>query len=145
MRTFLAAATLALLALSGCGERGSVSDQVKAAISDMETLGEAGDRGGFMDYVTEDFQGQGGTLTRDDFNRLLLLQWNQNRRIGAQLFPVEVTELGPTLATARFRMLLTGGAGWLPERGQLFDVETSWQKEGGDWKLWRATWQSASF
>jgi hypothetical protein len=141
--TVLLGTALAAL-LSACGEEVSVSEQVKAAIAEMEKLGESGERGAFMDFITADFQGQGGQLTHDDFGRLLVLQWNQNRRINAQLFPIDVTELGPTLATAKFRMLLTGGSGWLPERGQLYEVETSWQKEDGDWKLWQATWAPVS-
>lgn len=143
MRRFILCVLLGF-ALAKCAGEGSVSDQVKAALAEMEELGESGDRAGFMDFVTEDFQGQGGAMTRDDFGRLLVFQWNNNRRINAQLFPVEVTELGPTLATAKFRVLLTGGTGWLPERGQVYDVETSWQKEDGEWMLWRAAWAPVS-
>lgn len=129
--------------LAGCSEPPSVEQQVVAAIQELEALGEAGDRGGFMDGVAEDFQGQGGAMTRDEFGALLVLQWNQHRRIRAQLFPIEVTELGPALATAQFRVLLTGGGGLIPESGRLYDVETTWSAEGGDWLLWRASWASA--
>lgn len=129
------------LSLAACGGEVSVTEQVKAAIAELEALGEEGNRSGFMDRVTEDFQGQGGTLTRDDFGSMLVLQWSQHRRISAQLFTIEVTELGPTLATAKFRVLLTGGAGLIPESGQMYAVETSWQAADGQWQLFRASWE----
>jgi hypothetical protein len=40
-------------------------------------------------------------------------------------------------------VLLTGGAGLLPETGQLYEVETRWLREGSDWQLWQAQWKAA--
>lgn len=42
---------------------------------------------------------------------------------------------------AHFRILVTGGAGLLPESGQLYEVETGWIRDGGDWLLDKAEWQ----
>ena len=131
--------------VSACDGPPSVTEQVKAAIAELEELGEAGERSAFLERLTEDFQGQGGpgnVFSRDEFGTFLALQWSQHRRISAQLFPIEVTELGPGLATAKFRVLLTGGAGLIPDSGQMYAVETSWQLEDGDWLLWRCSWTS---
>jgi hypothetical protein len=144
MRPWRSLCLLACLALmAGCGGEPSVEDQVRAAIAQMEELGEEGDRSGFLDMLTDDYQGQDGRYNKDEFGKFLMLQWSQHRRIRAQLFPVTVTELGPNLATASFRVLLTGGAGLLPETGQLYEVETRWLREGSDWQLWQAQWKAA--
>ncbi len=133
---------LAILLLTACGPSGSTEDQIKATIAAMETAAEAGERGAFLDQVADGFQGQSGGMTRDDFARYLFLQLNERRRVEARVFPVAVDVQGPNLAIARFNVLLTGGAGLIPEDGQLFSVETEWVLEGGDWLLWRADWRA---
>ena len=46
------------------------------------------------------------------------------------------------MANAQFQILVTGGGGLLPERGQLFAVKTYWQRIDGDWMLIKADWQA---
>ena len=42
----------------------------------------------------------------------------------------------------RFDAAVTGGAGGLlPQSGQVYDVETGWRLEGGEWRLVNAEWQ----
>jgi hypothetical protein len=60
----------------------------------------------------------------------------------AQFFPIYVQEAGNDLATAHFRILVTGGGGLLPDNGQLFEVETEWLREGSDWMLSKADWEA---
>lgn len=134
---------LMIWALVGCGDPASVEDQVRSVIAEMEEAGEAGERGRFMQHVADDFRGQGGEMGRDDFRAYLALQWNQNQRLHAQLFPVTVEPVGDDEARAEFRVLLTGGRGLIPERGQLYDVETWWRLEGDDWRLSAANWSIA--
>ncbi len=140
----LALATLAplLLLLAACGPSGTIEDQVRERIAAMEAAGEAGERLAFMGFVADGFQAQGDSMSRDDFRRFMFLQMNQQRRIQAQLFPITVDVQGPNLAIARFKALVTGGGGLIPDDGQLFDVETEWVFEDGDWLLWRADWQA---
>ena len=40
------------------------------------------------------------------------------------------------------KILVTGGGGLLPERGQLFAVETHWRRIEGDWMLTEANWEA---
>ena len=136
----LAVFLAAVLGLVACAPGGTVAEQIEANIAAMEAAGEAGERGAFMDFVADGFEAQEGGMTRDDFRRFLFLQFNQQRRIRAQLFPITVVEQGPNLAEARFNVLVTGGAGLIPDDGQLFSVRTAWVLEGGDWLLWRADW-----
>ena len=130
-----AAATLA-----ACGQPLTVEQQVIATIRQMEEKIENGERRPFMEYISEDFTGQDGRMTRDEVRALVVMQLNRHHRLHAQLFPIFVTETGEGRAEARFRALITGGPGWFPESGQVYDFETSWRDEGGDWLLEAARW-----
>ena len=121
----------------------SPDDEVKLrqAIATMEEAGEAGEIGRFMEFVAEDFVGSEAGMARADLRRLLLLQLRRNARVSALVSNVEV-ELFEDRATLNCLALLTGGpSGWLPDRGQLYVIETGWRKEGGDWLLIQANWQ----
>ncbi|KAA9132002.1 hypothetical protein F3N42_07475 [Marinihelvus fidelis] len=119
----------------------SVEDQVRATIDAMETAAEEGAPIAFMGHVAEDFEGRNGQMQRQDFMRFMTLQINRHSRIRAQLFPITVTDDGGNFATATFKVLVTGGGSLIPEEGQVYDVETTWIREGGDWLLWRADWR----
>jgi hypothetical protein len=140
----LAGILLALAVLAGCGREPTLEQQIIAAITEMESYGEEGRRGDFMAMVHDAFTGQGGVMTRDEFRLFMILQWNQNQRLQAQLFPIHVTDLGQDQASARFRALITGGRGLIPERGQLYEISTVWVLEGGDWLLLNADWTPAA-
>ena len=141
----LQAAAATLLALTGCEDERTLEQQIIAVINEMEENGEAGRRGAFMARVHESFTGQHGSMTRDEFRRFMVLQWNQNSKLHARLFPISVTEDWDQQASARFKVLVTGGRGLLPERGQVFEVFTIWQLDGGDWLLLRADWTPVDF
>jgi len=138
----LPAATFAcFLLLTACGEEPTLEQQVIAAILEMEEHVENAHRGEFMEMVAEGFSGQHGALGRNEFRQYMFLQWNENQRLYAQLFPIYVEQLDTDKAVARFRALITGGRGLLPERGELYEIETGWQKLDGDWLLTSANWQ----
>lgn len=139
---FAISLALAVLLLSGCSEKLSVEQQVIATIRNMEYAAEEGLHLEFMGYVADSFGAQHGSMDRREFHRFMIFQINQNRRLRAQLFPVFVKETGEATASAHFRVLVTGGAGLLPENGQLFEVETQWLREGNDWLLLQAGWEA---
>ena len=133
---------LAILLLAGCGENLSVEQQIIATLEAMEDAAEEGEHFKFMGYVADSFAGQYGSMDRRAFHRFMIYQINQNRRLHAQFFPIHVRESGDDRAFAHFRLLVTGGSGLLPERGQLFEVETQWLRDGGDWMLEKADWEA---
>ena len=126
--------------LPACSRELTVEQQIIATIRTMEAHVEAGERRPFMDYITEDFSGQDGSMTRDQVRAMMVYQMNRNRRLQAQLFPIQVTGTSDTTATALFSALVTGGRNWLPERGRVFDFETHWILLDGDWRLQSAKW-----
>ncbi len=134
--------TLVVLLLLACAETISVEQQIIATLRDMEDAAENGEHRKFMGYVADEFRAQHGSMERRDFHRFMIFQINQNRRLHAQFFPIHVQESATGLATAHFRLLVTGGGNLLPERGQLFEVETQWIQTGGDWMLNKAEWEA---
>lgn len=141
MRLLLFAVLTAML-LVGCGEKLTVEQQVIATLRNMEAAAEEGLHLEFMGYVSDAFGGQQGSMDRREFHRFMIFQINENRRLQAQFFPIFVNETGEDAASAKFRLLVTGGAGLLPERGQLFEVETQWLRDGSNWLLTEANWES---
>lgn len=135
------AIVLAGLSLSGCGEEPSVEQQVIASLEHMEQSAEEGRHLDFMAYVADDFSGQYGGMDRREFHRFMIFQMSENRRLHAQFFPIHVQQTGERQASAQFNILVTGGGGLLPERGQLFEVETNWIRDGSDWLLSKADWE----
>ena len=133
---------LAILVLAGCAEKLSVEQQIIATLRTMEADAEAGNHLDFMANIADAFKGQQGSLDRREFHRFMIYQINQHRRLQAQFFPIYVTETGEGLASAHFKILVTGGAGLLPESGQLFEVESRWIRDGGDWLLSGADWEA---
>lgn len=131
----------ALLGLSACSQPLTVEQQVIAVIREMEARIEALERRPFMSHLTDDFTAQDGRMNRDQFNALVLYYLRRYQRLNAQLLPIHVSADGENAASARFRVLVTGGDGWLPESGQIYQVETRWRREGGDWLLYTAHWQ----
>lgn len=133
---------LAVFLLAACGEKLSVEQQIIATLRNMEYAAEEGQHLEFMTYIADPFSGQQGSLDRREFHRFMIFQINQNRRLQAQFFPIYVQEVDENTASAHFKLLVTGGAGLLPENGQLFEVETQWQRDGGDWLLDGAEWEA---
>ena len=135
-------AALAVLLLVACGEKLSVEQQIIATLQVMEEAAEQGEHFEFMGYVANSFSGQYGSMDRREFHRFMIFQINQNRRLHAQFFPIYVQESSKDLASAHFKLLVTGGAGLLPESGRLFEVKTQWQRDGSDWMLEKAEWEA---
>jgi len=132
---------LAAVALVSCGQKLTVEQQVIATLRNMEAAAAVVHHMDFMDYVADDFSARQGAMGRLEFHRFMIFQINQHRRLQAQFFPIYVTETGEDSASAHFKLLVTGGAGLLPDSGQLFEVETEWERDGGDWLLKGADWE----
>ena len=141
---FVFCLALAVMTLASCGKKLTVEQQIIATLRDMETAAEEGRHLDFMENVSDDFSARQGSMGRLEFHRFMIFQINQHRRLQAQFFPIYVSETGGDTASAHFKLLVTGGAGMLPERGQLFEVETKWIRDGGDWLLGEADWEPVS-
>lgn len=101
---------------------------------------EQGDPGAFLDAVAEDFTRESGAFGKQDAKRTLLAAYLRNEKIRVNAVVTDVRVEGDR-AFARIRVLATGGAGLLPERGQTWDIDSAWRREGGQWKVFNAEWR----
>ena len=144
----IASCILSGLLLNACGKQFSVEQHIIANLEHMEAAAEDGRHLDFMGYVAKNFGGQYGSMDRREFHRFMIFQINENRRLHATFFPILVRQDPQdngneiSAASAQFRLLVTGGGGLLPERGQLFEVKTNWILESGDWLLLSADWET---
>ncbi len=132
---------LSVMILSACSPPLTVSQQVIATIREMEVRIENGELRSFMSHIAEDFNGQKGRLDYRQLRALVIYQLNRHQRLHAQLFPINVNETGEDTASAEFRALISGGPGWIPDQGQLYNFETLWQYRSGEWELISASWK----
>lgn len=134
-------AGLLLCLITGCTPAGPEA-QIRAALEAMEQAGEAGEIGSFMEWVAEDFVGNSAAMGRAELRRLLLVQLRKSARVSAVASNIQVEVQSDDRATASMALLLTGGPkGWLPDRGQLYAIQTGWRKDDGDWVLIQAQWE----
>jgi hypothetical protein len=111
----------------------------------LEQLAEAieqHDRQTIVQQLTGDFRTTQGLLPQD-INRMLFVQFRQNKQIQVFLNDIDV-ELMPVTADVELEVLLLGSSQWLPERGQRYQVRMRWQKQEEEWRLARLDWQPVS-
>jgi hypothetical protein len=135
----LAAAVLLALALAACG-RGDPERELRATIESMAKAIEQRDPGGFLDAVADDFSRESGAFGKQDVTRVLAGVYLRNERIDLAAVVTEVRIEGQR-AFAKVRVVATGGAGLLPERGQAWEFDSAWRRDGGRWKVFNAEWR----
>lgn len=131
---------LALFAvfIGACGTQ-SPEVAIRREISAMQVAIEKREPAGFLKYVTEDFQGQGGQVDRNTLRGVLAAQLMGHDRVAVTLGVPDVAVHGDR-ATVKVSALVVGGQ-WLPEHGQTLEIESGWAREGNEWKCYAATWK----
>lgn len=140
------ATTRALVLAVACGwlllpacSRTSPEHALRETMQSIELAMEQGDASQVEDYLADDFVGPGG-MDRDAARRLAALAFLRHRDVGVTLGLLDVSVL-PEHATVRFTAALTGGSGRaLPDAARIYQVETGWRLEDGDWQLTSARW-----
>ena len=96
----------------------------------------------FLDSISDDFARESGAFGKQDVKRLLVAAYLRNEKISVNAVVTDVRIDGDR-ARAKVRVFATGGAGLLPERGQSWDFDSVWRREGGRWKVYNAEWTEA--
>ncbi len=138
-RVAFTALVFALVAFLGACAKEPPEAALRATIAAMQAAAESRDADALAESVSAEFVGPGG-MDRDQFRRTMAVAWLRDKNVGVQLGPLDVALAGEG-ARVEFTAGTTGGAGWLPDRGQLYRVRTGWRLEGGDWKLVSASWE----
>lgn len=136
----VALAALLACALAGCA--GDTPEQrLRATMSELQQAVEARDAGGIRALLADDFVGSRG-LDRDGAVGMARVAFLRHRQVGvAVVGPLDV-RMQPGHASVRFDAALTGGSGrLLPDAARLYEVETGWRLEDGEWRLTSATWE----
>ena len=141
VRAFAIGCALALVAVfaTGCS-RSDPEREIRATIGRMAQSVEKRDPGTFLDAIAEDFSRESGAFGKQDAKRTLLAAYLRNEKITVSAVVTDVRVEGDR-ALARVRVIATGGAGLLPERGQTWDFDSAWRREGGQWKVFNAEWR----
>ncbi|WP_449448278.1 nuclear transport factor 2 family protein [Thermomonas brevis] len=141
-RLFAALVAASLLLAGGCAKQAPEA-AVRAQVQALQGAIDARDPGAVHALLADDFIGNDG-LDKRGARQLAAGVFLRYRDVGARLGPVEVELRGDADAIARFTVLATGGSGgFLPERGQVYAVQTGWRRVDGEWRLRSAQWQAA--
>jgi hypothetical protein len=130
---------LAFVAFAGCRHTPDET-RVREAIASTEQAAEQADAGGAVEALSDDFDGNGGQLARNDIANLIRLARLRGEHVGVTLGPISVERRGERLV-ADFTVTLTQGARLLPNAAGVYQVETAWRRDGNDWRCYSATWK----
>lgn len=135
------ASLVSLLLLAAC-TRGDPETALRATVADLQAALEERDAAAMQQHLADDFIGNQG-LDRDGARRMAAAYVLRHRDVGVSTGPLEVA-LADAHATVRFTAMLRGGSGrLLPDAAQVYDVETGWRLDDGEWKLASARWTPA--
>ncbi|GHB94007.1 nuclear transport factor 2 family protein [Thermomonas carbonis] len=129
----------ACLLLSACA-KDDPEQAVRLQVQAMQAAIDARNAGDVEDLLAQDFVGNDG-MDRRAIRRLAAGVFLRHKDVAAKLGPVSVELRGDRDAIAHFSVLATGGSGgFLPESGQVYQVESGWRLVDGEWHLLNATW-----
>ena len=116
--------------------------ELRAVVAAMARSIEQREPAAFLDSVSDDFARESGAFGKQDVKRLLAGVYLRNEKINVNAVVTDV-RIDGNRARAKVRVLATGGAGLLPERGQGWDFDSIWRRESGRWKVYNAEWTEA--
>ena len=132
----------ALATASMACSRSDPERELRSSVSAMAQAIEQREPAAFLDSLSDDFARESAAFGKQDVKRLLLGAYLRNEKISVNAVVTEVRIDGDR-ARAKVRVVATGGAGLLPERGQGWDFDSVWRRENGRWKVYNAEWTEA--
>lgn len=116
--------------------------QLRETVAGLQSALDAGDADPITDRLAEDFIGPDG-LDSEGAARLMGLWFRRYPDVDVRLGPLDIA-LQDQHARVRFTAALAGGSGGLlPESAQVYQVDTGWRLEDGQWLLTSADWKAA--
>jgi len=129
-----------LLAVLAACHRAPDEARVRDAIASARQAAEQADAGGVVEPLSEDFDGNAGSLGRKDIANLVRLAHLRGERIEVTLGPISVERRGERLL-ADLTVTLTQGSRLWPDAAGVYQVESAWRREGSEWRCYSATWK----
>ena len=137
--------SLALILLAAIAVSCSRSDperELRSAVTAMAQAIEQRESAAFLDNVSDEFARESGAFGKQEIKRVLAGVYLGNEKITVSTVVSDVRIEGDR-TQAKVRVLATGGAGSLPERGQSWEFDSVWRRESGRWKVYNAEWREA--
>lgn len=138
-RHVLLAALACLVALTSCS-RSDPEKELRTTIAAIAQAIEQHRVADALEPLAEDFTRESGAFGKQDARRMLAGAMLRNERIQLSTTITEVRIEGDR-AFAKVRVIATGGAGLLPERGQTWEFDTVWRRDQRRWKVFNAEWR----
>ena len=131
---------LAALALgvAGC-HRAPDEVLIRQAIDTAAQVTEQMDASALAGQLTDDFDGNSGSMNRQDIGNVLRVARLRGETLHAVLGPVDVQPRGDRYV-ADFTVTLTSGGKLFPAQLGVYKVESAWRREGRDWRCYESTW-----
>lgn len=126
--------------LAGCSD----SADEKIILSNIQTMREAiqaHDKNEFMKYIAPRYRGQDHG-NRPGLERFVIEQLKNNKNIYIYMADTSI-EIKDGIARVTFYAGTAGGPDQVPERGQLYKVETNWKQFSDQWQIIHAKWRPA--
>ncbi|WNL44532.1 hypothetical protein RKE25_13970 [Dyella sp. BiH032] len=125
--------------LAGC-HRAPDEVRIRQAIESARLAATETDAGRLTDVLSEDFDGNDGTMSRKDLGNLLRLARFRGESVRAVMGPITVEPRGDRYV-ATFTITLGSGGKLFPAELGVFEVETGWRREGREWHCYTARWK----
>jgi hypothetical protein len=129
----------AALPLASCS-RSDPERELRATIATMAQAIERREPADFLAGVAEDFTRESSAFGKQDAKRILAGILLRNEKVTVTAVVTELAITGER-ASVRLRVVATGGAGLLPERGQTWEFDSAWRRVGGRWQVFNAEWR----
>jgi hypothetical protein len=136
--SILACGTLLLVALAGCHHTPDET-QVREAITSMTHGAESGSTSDVIKPLAEDFDGNAGDLDRKTLANMMRLIALRGDHIGVTSGPITIEHHGDRMV-AKLTVTLTSGGRVIPDNLGVYQIESGWRKEDGQWRCYTAHW-----
>jgi hypothetical protein len=138
-RAWLVVAASLAVSVIACS-RSDPERELRSTIASMAQAIESRNPSAFLETVSEDFIRESGAFGKQDVRRVLAGVYVRNEKVTVSATVTDVRIEGER-AHAKVRVIATGGAGLLPDRGQTWNFDSAWRRERGRWSVFNAEWR----
>ncbi len=118
-------------------------EQVRRAIAAVSKGAESGSAGDVVAPLSKDFDGNAGELDRRSLGNMVRLVALRGEHVGVTTGPVTIEHRGARIVATFTVGLSSGSGGLLPGRLGVYQVESAWRHEDGEWLCYSASWKRA--
>ena len=115
-----------------------LNNKVNALINDIELH----NLKNIKSYLTNDFS-VAKRFNKAQFDFFLQYQLKNNKNISISILDKELVSNAQSVDISA-KVLLLGSSHWLPEKGQIYKVDSRWVNDSGEWMLSKLKWEKTN-